>query len=203
MLRSIARRYVGFADALNEKVGFGVSWLTSLLVLVVCYDVFTRYLLRNSIVAVQELEWHLFSVIFLVGAAYTLKHNRHVRVDVFYTRFSEQTRAWIDFTGSLIFLIPLCILAIWTSRTFVVTSYMIGETSPDPGGLPARFVLKSAIPIGFALLLLQGVALAASSLLKALGDPAGAPAGVPVGLPDENPVEDQGGSTSANEEGQL
>lgn len=193
MLRSFARRYVGFADALNEKVGFGVSWLTSLLVLVVCYDVFTRYLLKNSIVAVQELEWHLFAVIFLVGAAYTLKHNRHVRVDVLYTRFSERTRAWIDFAGSLIFLIPLCILVIWTSRTFVATSYMIGETSPDPGGLPARFVLKSAIPIGFLLLLLQGVALALGSLLRATGDSADGP----------TQTGERAGSPVAGEEGRL
>ena len=199
MLRSFARRYIGFADALNEKVGFGVSWLTSLLVLVVCYDVFTRYVLKNSIVAVQELQWHLFAVIFLVGAAYTLKHNRHVRVDVFYTRFSERTRGWIGFTGSLIFLIPLCILAIWTSRTFVATSYLIGETSPDPGGLPARFVLKSVIPIGFALLLLQGVALALGSLLKALGDPVGSPVGDSLG----NPGGDGAGSTGVRKEGKL
>jgi TRAP-type mannitol/chloroaromatic compound transport system permease small subunit len=203
MLRRFARRYVGFADTVNEKVGFGVSWLTALLVLVVCYDVFTRYLLRNSIVAVQELEWHLFAVIFLVGAAYTLKHNRHVRVDVFYTRFSERTRAWIDFTGSLIFLIPLCILAIWTSRMFVFTSYMIGETSPDPGGLPARFILKSAIPIGFFLLLLQGVALALGSLLKAVGDPVGSPVGDPVGDPAEDPAGSRAESSGASEEGQL
>ena len=147
------------------------SWLTSLLVLVVCYDVFTRYLLKNSIVAVQELEWHLFAVIFLIGAAYTLKHNRHVRVDVFYSRFSDRTKGWIDFSGCLLFLIPFFLLAIWSSRTFVATAFAIGETSPDPGGLPARFVLKSAIPIGFFLLLLQAVALALASLLKALGDP--------------------------------
>lgn len=179
MLRSAARSYVRFANRLNEKVGFGVSWLTSLLVLVVCYDVFTRYLLKNSIVAVQELEWHLFAVIFLVGAAYTLKHDRHVRVDVFYTRFSEKTKAWIDFAGSLVFLIPFCLLAIWTSRTFVGTAYAIGETSPDPGGLPARFVLKSAIPVGFFLLLLQGIALALGSLLKAVGDPVDPEGGQP------------------------
>ncbi len=169
----LAQAYVRFVNRLNETVGSGVSWLTTLLVLVVCYDVFTRYLLKNSTVAVQELEWHLFAVIFLIGAAYTLKHDRHVRVDVFYGRFSLRTRAWVDFAGSLVFLIPFCLVAIWCSKTFVVNAYTIGETSPDPGGLPARFVLKAAIPAGFFLLFLQAVSLALQSLLKLLGTEGG------------------------------
>lgn len=97
-------------------VGYVVSWLTSLMVLVVCYDVFTRYLLKASMVAVQELEWHLFAIVFLIGAAYTLKHDRHVRVDVLYMKFSKKTQAWIDLIGILIFLIPFSILVIWTSK---------------------------------------------------------------------------------------
>ncbi len=164
-----ARAYVRFVDRLNETIGFGVSWLTTLLVLVVCYDVFTRYLLKNSMVAVQELEWHLFAVIFLVGAAYTLKQDGHVRVDLFYSRFSPRNRAWVDFVGSLVFLIPFCLVAIWSSKTFVASAYRIGETSPDPGGLPGRFVLKAAIPVGFSLLVFQGVALALRSLFRILG----------------------------------
>lgn len=155
-------------DALNEQIGRAVSWLTSLLVLVVCYDVLTRYLLQSSSVAVQEMEWHLFALIFLLGAAYTLKHDRHVRVDVFYTRFSPRTRAWVDLLGSLLFLIPFCAVAIWSSQTFVANAYRIGETSPDPGGLPGRYLLKAAIPAGFLLLLLQGLSLAAASLKQVL-----------------------------------
>ncbi len=161
-----ARAYVRFIDGLNEKVGSGVSWLTTLLVLVVCYDVFARYLLKSSIVAVQELEWHLFAVIFLFGAAYTLKHDGHVRVDVVYGRLSKKSKAWVDFFGSVLFLIPFCLVAIWSSKTFVTSAFIIGETSPDPGGLPARFVLKAAIPTGFLLLALQGLSLALKSLLK-------------------------------------
>lgn len=164
------KAYIRFVNRLNEAVGYGVSWLTTLLVLVVCYDVFTRYLLKTSIVAIQELEWHLFGVIFLVGAAYTLKDGGHVRVDVFYSRFSSKTKAWVDFVGSLVFLVPFSILAIWSSQGFVGQSYMIGETSPNPGGLPYRFLLKSAIPVGFFLLALQGIALAFQSLLKILGE---------------------------------
>ncbi len=161
-----ARAYVRFVDGLNERVGSGVSWLTTLLVLVVCYDVFTRYLLKSSIVAVQELEWHLFAVIFLIGAAYTLKHDRHVRVDVIYGRLSPKSRAWVDLAGSVLFLIPFCLLAVWSSKPFVMNAFAVGETSPDPGGLPFRFVLKAAIPAGFLLLALQGLSLALKSLMK-------------------------------------
>ncbi|MFQ5603574.1 MAG: TRAP transporter small permease subunit [bacterium] len=162
------KKLVHYIDLLNEKVGYSVSWLTTALVVLVCYDVFTRYLLKKSSIAVQELEWHLFAIIFLLGAAYTLKHDRHVRVDVLYLKFSPKIQAWINFFGSLVFLIPFSILAIYTSKNFVLNSFLINETSPDPGGLPARFIIKVCIPLGFFLLFLQGVALASKSLTTAL-----------------------------------
>jgi len=162
------KTFIRFADGLNERVGTIVSWLTTVLVIVVCYDVFTRYLLKNSLVAVQELQWHLFALIFLIGAAYSLKHDKHVRVDVFYSQFSPRKQAWINFIGSLLFLIPFCIIVIISSQTFVANAFRIGEISPDPGGLPARWILKAAIPIGFVLLLIQGLALACRSLLTIL-----------------------------------
>jgi len=156
-------------DGLNERLGLAVSWLTTLLVVIVCYDVLTRYILKNSSVAVQELEWHVFSLLFLISAAYSLKHDKHVRVDVFYSRFSARKKAWVDFLGSLLFLIPFCCIVIWSSRAFVMNSFNVGETSPDPGGLPARWILKSTIPISFVLLLLQGLALAFRSLITIMG----------------------------------
>ncbi len=160
-----------FIDKLNEKIGIFSGWLTTTLVLVVCYDVFTRYLLNSSSVAVQELEWHLFSVIFLFGAAYTLKYDRHVRVDVFYVNFSVKRKAWINFLGSLIFLIPFTILLLRTSHIFVLNSFIISETSPDAGGLPARYILKACIPLGFFFLLLQGVSMAIHSLAEIIVKP--------------------------------
>ena len=169
MIRKLGCQYVRFAESLSERVGLAVSWLTAVLVLVVCYDVFTRYLLQNSLVAVQEMQWHLFALVFLLGAAYTLKHDRHVRVDVLYSQFSPRTKALVNFVGSLLFLVPFCLIGIWASQMFVKTSFMIGETSPDPGGLPARFILKSAIPVGFFLVLLQGVALSFKSLAVVMG----------------------------------
>ena len=106
---------------------------------------------------------------FLLGAAYSLKHDRHVRVDVFYSRFSPKRKALVNFVGSVVFLVPFCLVGIWGSQAFVTTSFMIGETSPDPGGLPARFILKAAIPIGFLLVLLQGIALSFKSLAIVMG----------------------------------
>ncbi|RMG68126.1 MAG: TRAP transporter small permease subunit [Calditrichaeota bacterium] len=152
-------RLARLIDRLNERVGTLTSWLTSVLVLVVCYDVVTRYLLKHSSVAIQELEWHLFAIIFLTAAAYTLKHDRHVRVDIFYARFSPRLQALVDFLGTLLFLLPFSLLVIYSSRTFVWNSFLIRETSPDPGGLPARYLIKAFIPLGFTLVFLQGVAL--------------------------------------------
>lgn len=158
-------------DGLNNWVGNCTSWLSSLLVLVVCYDVFTRYFLRKSSVAVQELEWHIFAVLFLVAAAYTLKEDSHVRVDVFYTLLSPRGKAWVNLIGSLVFLIPFAILIIWTSKGFINMSWAIQETSPDPGGLPFRYVLKAMIPLGFSLVLLQGISLALRSFCTVIGRP--------------------------------
>ena len=121
----------------------------------------------------QELEWHLFAIIFLVGAAYTLKYDRHVRVDVLYMKFKPKTKAWVNFLGSLIFLLPVCLIGIWSSKNFVMNSFLIGEGSPDPGGLPARYILKAVIPIGFFLLLLQGMALSFRSLIEITGKEVG------------------------------
>lgn len=162
--------FVRFVDSLNENVGKAVSWLTLLLVLTVCLDVFTRYMLKMSSVGVQELEWHIFATIFLVASAYTLKHNKHVRVDVIYMNFTPKTQALVNCIGSLLFLLPFAIMAIWASQNFVLNSWNIGEISPDPGGLPARYILKSMIPIGFFLIFLQGLSMAGRSFVQFLND---------------------------------
>lgn len=158
--------YIEIIDRLNERIGKWVSWLTIVLVLVTCYDVIVRYIFRESSVAFQEIEWHLFAIIFLMGGAYTLKIDDHVRVDIFYTKFSVEKKALVDFIGSIIFLIPFCLMAIYSSKDFVVSSFIIKETSPDAGGLPARYILKAFIPLSFVLLLLQGIALCFKSFLK-------------------------------------
>ncbi|PIW70230.1 MAG: C4-dicarboxylate ABC transporter permease [Ignavibacteriales bacterium CG12_big_fil_rev_8_21_14_0_65_30_8] len=159
------KAYIKFIDKLNDKIGNWVSWLTALLTLVVCFDVFVRYFLRESSVGFQEFEWHLFAIIFLLSAAYTLKIDQHVRVDVIYTRLSDKKKAYVDFFGSLIFLIPFCVVLIMASKNFVINSFSMGETSPDAGGLPARYILKAVIPLSIFLLLLQGISLTFKSFL--------------------------------------
>ena len=162
---------VTFIDKFNSTIGKGVSWLSGLLVVVVCYDVFTRYFLRKSSVAVQELEWHIFAILFLVAAAWALKEDSHVRVDVFYTHLPPRGKALINLLGSILFLLPFALLILWTSKGFVTMSYVIHETSPDPGGLPYRFLLKAMVPTGFFLILLQGISLALRSFCTLIGKP--------------------------------
>jgi TRAP-type mannitol/chloroaromatic compound transport system permease small subunit len=143
-------------DRLNERVGRWTAWLTTLLVVMVCYEVLSRQLGWVT-TWVTELEWHLFALIFLLGAGYAFKHDRHVRVDLFYTRYTEKDRALADFIGNVVFLIPWCIVIIYTAYWYAYESFKVNEGSPDPGGLPARYVIKFSIVIGMLLLLLQGI----------------------------------------------
>ncbi len=163
---NLIKSYIKWTDKINEKLGVASSWLVLVLILVITYDVVVRYLFQSSSVAMQELEWHLFAIIFLLSAGYTLKIDEHVRVDVFYSRFSEKKQAWINLIGSVFFLIPFCIILIISSENFVLISLRVGETSPDAGGLPARYILKAFIPLSFFFLLLQGIAVALKSVIK-------------------------------------
>ena len=160
-------------DRFSDGVGRAVSWLVLAMVLLVSYDVTMRYVFSSGSVALQELEWHLFSIIFLLGAAYTLEHDDHVRLDLFYSsRFmNDYRRAWVNLIGTLCFLIPFGVLIIVSSYPFVQQSYLHMESSPDPGGLPYRWLLKSCIPLGFALLIIQGISQALKSLRRILEGP--------------------------------
>jgi TRAP-type mannitol/chloroaromatic compound transport system permease small subunit len=163
------KKFSRWIDTLNQWVGRGVSWVTLALVLVVFVDVVMRYLFNTSFVFTQELEWHLFGFIFLMGAGYTLLHDGHVRVDIIYQRVGLKPRAWINLCGVILFLIPGCIMVITTSFKFALNAFEIMEGSPDPGGIPFRFVIKSCIPVGFTLLLLQGISLGMHSVMQILG----------------------------------
>jgi TRAP-type mannitol/chloroaromatic compound transport system permease small subunit len=162
---NMLKKYIKIVDSLNERIGSGIAWLTLVLVLVVCFDVITRYVFKASSVGVQELEWHIFAVIFLMGAAYTLKHEKHVRVDIIFSRLSDRRKAVINILGTILFLIPFSLLIIFSSLEFVWNSFLIGESSPDPGGLPARFILKAVLPLSFLFILLQGTSLLFKSIL--------------------------------------
>src|SRR5210317_1974672 len=159
----------GFIDKINEWVGRGTAWVTLGLVLVVFIDVVMRYLFNTSFVFTQELEWHLFGFIFLIGAGYTLLHDGHVRVDIIYQRLGPKGQAWVKFCGVIPFLIPACITGISISWKFADNSFVMLEGAPDPGGIPWRFIIKGCIPAGFILLLLQGMSLGLHSFMQILG----------------------------------
>ena len=166
---NVLKTFIRWIDGLNEWIGRGVAWVTLALVLVIFVDVVMRYLFNKSFVFTQELEWHLFGFIFLIGAGYTLLHDGHVRVDIIYQRLGFKGQAWINLMGVIVFLIPGCLMLIITSFKFVLTSFLILEGSPDPGGIPFRFIVKGFIPAGFSLLLLQGLSMGVHSLLQILG----------------------------------
>lgn len=166
---TLLKLFCGAVDSTNEAVGRMVSWVSLLLVLVVFVDVVMRYLFKTSFVFTQEMEWHLFAFIFLIGAGYTLLHDGHVRVDIIYQRLSPKGQAWVNLIGVIFFLIPGCYLVISTSWHFVSNSFSMLEGSPDPGGIPYRFIVKGTMTVGYFLLLLQGLSMGAHALLRILG----------------------------------
>ncbi len=148
-------------DNFNEKVGVIIYWLTLFMVIISAYNAIARYTGRYFGInitsnALIELQWYSFSIIFLLGAAYGLKHNAHVKVDVVYNLWPDKIRTYINIFGTIFFLLPFSILIIYASSTTVINSWKILEMSPDPGGLP-RFPLKTVVPIAFILLFLQGI----------------------------------------------
>lgn len=160
------QRFVFWVDWFSEWTGKVVMWLSTAMVLITAYNVSERYIFSRNTGFLIELNWHFYSLIFLLGAAYTLKHDSHVRVDLIYHNLSPRGKAWVNLLGSLLFLLPVCFVIIYASLesrrgfrfSFVGSSWLSQETSVDAGGLPARYLLKSALPLGFSLLALQGIA---------------------------------------------
>lgn len=160
-------RIAGGIDRLNHWIGRAVYWLALAMILIGVYNASVRYLgsyigenLASN--AYLEAQWYLFGIVFLLGAGHTLASDGHVRVDVLYGRFSERGKAWVDFLGSVLFLIPFCILVIWLSTKWAALSWQTWETSGNPGGL-ARYPIKTVVPVAFVLLLLQGFSQAVKS----------------------------------------
>lgn len=151
-------------NRVSDLLGWLASILFILLVLNVVYDVVMRYAFNDVSIAFQELEWHLFSAVFLLGVPYAIRAAGHVRVDVFYERLSLRARSIIDLLGTLFFLLPFCLLVTWYGYDFAKESYLLGETSGDPGGLPYRWVIKAMIPVSFGFMALSGVGLLLHSI---------------------------------------
>jgi TRAP-type mannitol/chloroaromatic compound transport system permease small subunit len=152
-------------DRLAEVTGRSIAWLTLGMVLITFAVVFLRYGLQIGSIALQESVTYLHAIVFMLGAAYTLKHDSHVRVDIFYQKASPRTRAWINLLGTLFLLFPTCGFIFSSSLDYVAASWSIHEGSRETGGLDGVFLLKTAIPLMAILLLLQGCALALRSAL--------------------------------------
>ncbi|MFQ3598558.1 MAG: TRAP transporter small permease subunit [Chloroherpetonaceae bacterium] len=159
------RTIIQLISSLNEVAGKVASVFNLLLVAVVCMDVIVRYLIKQSSAAFYELEWHMFAFIFLISAGWTLRHERHVRVDIFYAKASPRVQAVIDVCGVLLLLLPFSLTLISTGLPYALVAFESGEGSPDTGGLPFRWIVKSFIVIGTGLLILQGVAMLLEKIL--------------------------------------
>ena len=155
-------------DRITDWIGRTASWLALIMVLIGAYNAIVRYLGRFfgwnlSSNMYLELQWYLFSIIFLMGAGYTLKSDGHVRVDLLYSRLSDRGKTWINIIGAAFMLLPFCAFGLWVSWPAVVNSWTIKELSPDPGGLP-RYPIKALILIALAMLAAQGL----SELIKSV-----------------------------------
>ncbi len=158
------QKVINVLDWIGEKIGSIVSWTSVLLAVVIGLDVIIRYVFKFTYVWIIEIEIYLFGMLFLMASGYTFKYEKHVRVDIFYTKLSKKRKAWVDLIGATCLLIPWCYVVIVSSWYYGLSSFIIQEGSPQPGGLPGLYVLKFCITLGFVFLLLQGT----SHVLKSI-----------------------------------
>lgn len=146
-----------YFDKFSDVMGWIAGVLNLLMLVNVFYDAIMRYFFKTGSIALQEMEWHLFAIVFLFGIAYGLKEDGHVRVDVLYDRFSPRNKAIVNLAGTLLFLLPLSVLIIEGSVWYVQEAYTSGEVSGDPGGLPHRWLIKLVIPASFVFLVVSAI----------------------------------------------
>lgn len=160
------QRFANTIDRLNETIGKGISWATFFLMVVVCIDVVRRLIFKKTAAWILELEWHLFAILFLLGAGYTFLHNRHVRVDVFYSKMNKRDKAWVNIIGILVLLLPWCSVLIYWSIHYAWQSFAMSEGSPNPNGLTVWWPIKFMIPVGMCLLAAQGLSELAKNIIQ-------------------------------------
>ena len=153
MLLKLERGFEKFANV----IGYFTAFVMVLMILNVTYNVIMRYFFNTGSIAMQEMEWHLFSVVILLGISYTLKEDGHVRVDLIYDRLTNKKKAKINMVGVAFFIIPVALLIGIESIPFVIESFTSHEQSGDPGGLPYRWLVKSLIPLSFFLLIITSI----------------------------------------------
>ncbi|MDD1795182.1 C4-dicarboxylate ABC transporter [Enterovibrio norvegicus] len=159
-------------ERLINRIADALGWIASslflLLMLNVFYNVVMRYAFDSVSIALQEMEWHLFSAVFLLGVPYAVKAGGHVRIDVLYERWSEKTQALVDLLGCVLFLMPFAVLIVYFGIDFANESLQLGESSGDPGGLPHRWIIKAMIPLSFFFIAVTGLGLILNALSRLL-----------------------------------
>lgn len=163
------KRILAILEGINEKAGTLFSWSTLLMVILICSEVVLRYIFNRSLIWMVELEIYLFAFSFLLAAGYAFKHDKHVRVDLFYSNFTPKKKAYINLIGAILFLIPWCLISIIACIKYANISWRIGEVSQQAGGLPMVYLLKYSIAFGFILLLIQAIASMIRSILTIQG----------------------------------
>jgi len=153
-----------FLEAINERTGRLVAWSTALMVATIFFLVVIRYGFGSFNQKISELTTYFFAIAFLLSSGYAFKHDSHVRVDLFYANWSKRRKAVVDLLGTVLFLFPWCLVAMATCWSYAYNSFKLGESSSQPSGLPAVWVLKFVILLGFLLLFLQGLAVALRSI---------------------------------------
>jgi TRAP-type mannitol/chloroaromatic compound transport system permease small subunit len=160
-------------DNVAEWTGRVIAWFTLAMMLLTCLVVAMRYGFGKGSIGLQESVMYLHGMVFMLGIAYTLKHQAHVRVDILYERFSIRARAIVDTLGTLLFLLPFSVFLLWISLDYVALSWSMKESSGQPGGLPGVFLLKTLLPVTALLILLQGLAELLRSFLVLMNRPHG------------------------------
>ena len=165
------RALVQFIDSFTDLSGRLLAWLALAMALVTALIVVMRYGFSVNSIFAQEAVVYLHGCLFMLGAAYALKTGAHVRVDIFYRNFSPRGQAWVNSLGGIVFLMPLCLFILFSSWNYVAESWAVGETSPEPGGIPAVFLLKTLIPLLAVNLFLQGLAETLRSAMVLVEEP--------------------------------
>lgn len=169
-LMAAASSLADILETIVDRVGRAAGWLGLAMVLLALVNVILRYAFSIGPVALQELEWHLMPPLVLIGMSYAMRHDQHVRIDLLYEHLPRHGREFVHLLTAIMTIVA-SVVVIVVSLPYVGQAYASMEGSPDPGGLPYRFVLRAVIPLGFLLLLFQGVALLIKSTLSLLGGP--------------------------------
>ncbi len=169
----VLRACVHYIDTFSDRSGRLLAWLVLAMALLTTVVVIMRYGFNVGSIMAQEAVTYMHGTLFMLGAAYALKSGAHVRVDIFYRNFSPRGRAWVNCLGGIVFLMPLCAFIGFSSWNYVTESWLIHEASPEPGGIPAVFLLKSVIPLMAFTLFLQGLAETLRNALVLVDGPPG------------------------------